>query len=284
MKRGEAARPERLHLLKAGNFREWLVNGTARAANPSRSDTGSSLPRPAGREREIQQFEKLLEQDDVILQNPLLAGLEGAEKTALVETFRSCAQQKKWVWVGIDLAASAGLTEERLAGRLLTNLAAVTSSWKVAAERTSGMGFIPEFKEREIRATIGVLREIFNGTPGLARDKLKKIVALAGQWAREQGFRGIVFGCDGVQTLSEREPEDEFPLALLLDVFQSVQRAGVPAMLLLSGLPALPPKLIEARTFSERMFRTIPLTRPNGGASRTAGARSASGRPDGRQP
>ena len=220
----------------------------------------------------------MLEQDDAVLQNPLLAGFGGAEETALVETFRSCARQKKWVWVGTDLAASAGLTEERLAGRLLTNLAAVTSGWMVAAERTSGMGFIPEFEEREIRATLDVLREIFDGTPGLAQDKLKKIVALAGQWARGQGFRGIVFGCDGIQTLSEREPEEEFPLALLLDVFQSVQRAGVPAMLLFSGLLALPPKLVEARTFSERMFRTISLTRPSGGASRTGGVRPASGR------
>ena len=260
------------------------MDGIAGAANPFRLDTGDSPLHPAGREQEIQQFEKLLEQDDVILQNPLLAGLGGAEKTALVETFRSCAQQKKWVWVGTDLAASAGLTEERLAARLLTNLAAVTSSWRVAAERTSGMGFTPEFKEREIRATIGAWREIFSRTPGLARDKLKKIVVLAGQWAREQGFRGIVFGCDGVQTLSEREPEEEFPLALLLDVFQSVQRAGVPAMLLLSGLPALPPKLVEARTFSERMFRTIPQPQPSEGASRTVGARSASGRSAGRQP
>lgn len=260
------------------------MDGTAGAANSLRSDAGFSPPHPAGREQEIQHFEKLLEQGDVILQNPLLAGLGGAEKTVLVETFRSCARQKKWVWVGTDLAAPAGLTEEQLAGRLLTDLAAVTSSWMIAAERTSGMGSIPEFGEREIRATLDVLREIFDGTPGLAQDKLKKIVALAGQWAREQGFRGIVFGCDGVQALSEREPEEEFPLALLLDVFQSVQRAGIPAMLLFSGLPALPPKLVEARTFSERMFRVIPPPRLSGGASRTVGVRSASDRPDGRQP
>ena len=256
----------------------------AEAADPLRADAGFSPPAPAGRGREIEQFEKLLEQDDVILQNPLLTGPGGAGKTALMETFRACARRRRWVWVGTDLAAAAGLTEERLAARLLADLAVATSGWTVAAERTSGMGFAPRFEEREIRATRDVLREIFSGTPGLVQDKLKKIVALAGQWAREQGFRGIVFGCAGTQTLCAQELEGEFPLALLLSVFQSVQRAGIPAMLLLAGLPELPLKLAEARTFSERMFRVISLTRPSGDASRAPGARPAPGCSDGRWP
>lgn len=241
------------------------MDETAEAADPLRADAGFSPPDPAGRGREIEQFEKLLEQDDVILQNPLLTGPGGAGKTALMETFRTCARRRGWVWVGTDLAAAAGLTEERLAARLLADLAVATSGWTVTAERTSGMGFAPRFEEREIRATRGVLREIFNGTPGLMQDKLKKVVALAGQWAREQGFRGIVFGCAGAQTLCDQDLAEEFPLALLLSVFQSVQRAGIPAMLLLAGLPELPLKLAEVRTFSERMFRVIPLTRPGGG-------------------
>ena len=47
----------------------------------------------------------------------------------------------------------------------------------------------------------------------------------------------------------------------ILDVFQSIQRQGVPFMLILSGLPTLFPGLVEARTFAERMFRVVTLDR-----------------------
>ena len=49
----------------------------------------------------------------------------------------------------------------------------------------------------------------------------------------------------------------------MLDVFQSLQRKGIPFMLALAGLPTLFPKLVEARTFSERMFRVVFLDRLN---------------------
>ena len=257
------------------------MNRSVGIVNPFRPGAGHLPPYLAGREQEIEQFEKLLDQDDAIFQNPLLTGLRGVGKTVLMETFRSRAHQEKWIWVGTDLAEAASLTEERLATRLLTDLAVVTSNWTVAVEeRASGVGFLAKVEEREIQATFEVLWEMFSMTPGLAQDKLKKILTLAGRWAREQGFRGIVFGYDEAQTLSDREQKEEFPLALLLDTFQSIQRAEIPVMLLLSGLPTLLPKLVEARTFSERMFRTIFLTRLDGDASREAIVRPISDLPN----
>ena len=47
---------------------------------------------------------------------------------------------------------------------------------------------------------------------------------------------------------------------MILDVFQSIQKAGVPFMLALTGLPTLFPKLIEARTYAERMFHIASLS------------------------
>lgn len=57
---------------------------------------------------------------------------------------------------------------------------------------------------------------------------------------------------------------------LLLDTFQSLQRAGLPLLLVLTGLPTLFPKLVDARTYSERMFNGIELTTLSKGASRDA--------------
>ena len=59
--------------------------------------------------------------------------------------------------------------------------------------------------------------------------------------------------------------KEQFPLSLLLDVFQSIQRKGVRFLLVLTGLPTLFSQLVEARTYSERMFHTVflgNLTKP----------------------
>ena len=55
----------------------------------------------------------------------------------------------------------------------------------------------------------------------------------------------------------------QFPLALLLDVFQSIQRGAnaLAFMLVLTGLPMLFPKLIKARAYTERMFDVLALDR-----------------------
>jgi hypothetical protein len=76
--------------------------------------------------------------------------------------------------------------------------------------------------------------------------------------------KGVIFAYDEAQNLADHAAKDQYPLSLLLDVFQSIQRKNIPFMLALTGLPTLFPKLVEARTFAERMFRVVflsPLSR-----------------------
>jgi hypothetical protein len=75
----------------------------------------------------------------------------------------------------------------------------------------------------------------------------------------QAAIAGVIFAYDEAQMLADHDADKEYPLSLLLDVFQSIQRKNVPFMLVLSGLPTLPGKLVEARTYSERMFHTIFL-------------------------
>src|SRR5439155_22359168 len=60
------------------------------------------------------------------------------------------------------------------------------------------------------------------------------------------------------------------PLYIFLDVFQSIQKKRIPFMLVLAGLPTLFSKLVDARTFSERMFEVIVLGKLNENDSREA--------------
>jgi hypothetical protein len=80
----------------------------------------------------------------------------------------------------------------------------------------------------------------------------------------------VIFAYDEAQNLSDHASKDQFPLSVLLDVFQSIQTKGIPFMLVLAGLPTLFPKLVDARTYAERMFRVMTLTRLSDDESREA--------------
>ena len=106
------------------------------------------------------------------------------------------------------------------------------------------------------------MRAAYNAIPGLPIDKIKGVLEIA--WralSNPPNIRGVIFAYDEAQNLSDRSAKEQYPLSLLLDSFQSLQKKGLPLMLVLTGLPTLFPKLVEARTFSERMFRVVVLGR-----------------------
>jgi hypothetical protein len=208
----------------------------------------------------VDEFARLLGQE-VILENVVLTGLRGVGKTVLLDTFKPPAIERGWWFVGADLSESTSISEDRLALRLLTDVAGVASSIPLASRKTTRIGFAgDEIQSRpclDFDALVGLYRQ----TPGLASDKLRTVLDFVWQKMKGQGKRGIVFAYDEAQNLSDHAAKDEYPLALLLDVFQSLQKQDVPFMLVLSGLPTLFPKLVESRTFAERMFHVLFLDR-----------------------
>lgn len=233
--------------------------------NPFRPGAGHRPPYLAGRLAEQREFEKLLDQE-IILENPLLTGLRGVGKTVLLETFKPLAIQRGWIWVGTDLSESASVSEEALAVRLMADLSVATSTMVIG--ETEGTGFAGAKENAYL--DFQTLTDVFHSTPGLIEDKLKAVLEIAASVIARDGSRGVVFAYDEAQNLADSEKQNEFPLSLLLDVFQSIQRKEIPFMLALTGLPTLFPKLVEARTFAERMFRVIVLDKLDEKASREA--------------
>jgi len=219
-------------------------------------------PYLAGRDSEIEGFKDLLKQR-VVVTNLILTGLRGVGKTVLLDTFRPLAINAKWLWAGTDLSESASINEEKIVVRLLTDLSALTSSFIIKSEVKAAFGFnttqeiVNHFLDYE------TLSEIYKSIPGLVSDKLKTLLELVWSCIKQEGFHGIIFAYDEAQTMSDHAEKEQYPLSLLLDVFQSIQRKNVPFMMVLTGLPTLFPKLVEARTFTERMFTTMFLSRLN---------------------
>jgi hypothetical protein len=138
----------------------------------------------------------------------------------------------------------------------------------LSQQRVAQMGF-QESKTVDLRLDHSALVGLFHRTPGLISDKLKAVLETA--WICLKGnTKGIIFAYDEAQNLGDRKDKDQYPLSLMLDVFQSIQKKNIPFMLALAGLPTLFPKLVEARTFSERMFHVVTLDRLSDQASREA--------------
>lgn len=227
-------------------------------------------PHLAGREREIQEFDRLLDQD-TILENMVLTGLRGVGKTVLLETFKPRAIQAGWLWAGTDLSESASVSEANLALRLLADLSVITSGIIVEAPAKPTVGFGPlTTVGAKVPLSYEVLLSVVETTPGLVADKIKAALEFAWVHLKNQDRHRLIFAYDEAQNLSDNADRDEYPLSVLLDVFQSIQRKGIPFMLVLTGLPTLFPKLVDARTFSERMFRVVTIGRLEDAESREA--------------
>ena len=228
--------------------------------NPFRAGAGHPPPYLAGREQEKKEFSESLNQSPITT-NLVLTGLRGVGKTVLLETLKPIAIEKKWLWAGTDLSEAATVSEDSIAVRILADLAPLLSGVVVGSTEVKRIGFLQPGGKTPVHLDFAVLKHVYDTTPGLTSDKLKAIFDLAWSCLKSTQCQGIVLAYDEAQNLSDQAAAQQYPLSLLLDVFQSIQKKGLPIMLVLTGLPTLFPKLVDARTFAERMFHVMTLGR-----------------------
>lgn len=233
--------------------------------NPFKPGAGHMPPYLAGRTAETDEFRKFLDQTTVV-DNVILTGLRGVGKTVLLQTFEPIARRAGWLWTGTDMSGPATLSEERMAARLVTDLSILTSRHLFTTAPKVG------FTSDDQRKPLGyeALSDVYLKTPGLVSDKLKAVLKYVWDEGFKDSVNGIVFSYDEAQIMADHEKQHQFPLSLILELFQYLQRTGYPYLLVLTGLPTLYAKLVAARTYSERMFHTMFLTRLDSESSRQA--------------
>lgn len=228
-------------------------------ANPFRPGAGQKPPYLAGRAKEKDDFKKLLSQKPV-MQNLILTGLRGVGKTVLLDELKPLSTEGGWFWAGSDLSESAGVSEASLSIRILADLAGLTSSFVINEEYKTKIGFKATTEKIETKLDFHALSVIHNSTPGLESDKLKKVLEIVWETVKHK-VKGIVLAYDEAQILKDKAAEKQYPLSVLLEVIQYLQKREIPYLLVLTGLPTLYPNLIEARTYAERMFQVMTLTK-----------------------
>ncbi|MFH1546232.1 MAG: ATP-binding protein [Patescibacteria group bacterium] len=237
--------------------------------NPYRPGAGHPPPHLAGRSKEKAIFEKLLN-EVVVTKNLIITGLRGVGKTVLLDSLKPIASKKHWIWTSTDLSESASINEESLARRIITDIALVTSEIPIPVDKKITTGFVPDEEIVYQKLDYRFLSNYYNNAPGLVSDKLTSLFVFVWEIVKNLSQKGIIFAYDEAQTMDDHAQSGQFPLSVLLGVFQSIQKRGIPFLLILTGLPTLAAKLVETRTYSERMFNVITLDSLNKGESREA--------------
>lgn len=226
--------------------------------NPFRPGAGQFPPHLAGRHKEFSDFNELIIQQP-ILKNLVLTGLRGVGKTVLLEAFKPIAITNEWFWAGTDLSESASVSEQTLAIRVIADLSSITSSFTVKIDAESQIGFAAKQDKKEINLSFNNLMGIYSNTPGLEVDKLKKVLEIVWEAVKVTKVKGIVIAYDEAQNLKDQATDKQYPLSVLIEAIQYLQRKQIPYLLILTGLPTLYPTLVETRTYTERMFHVITL-------------------------
>lgn len=239
--------------------------------NPFRPGAGQLPPVLAGRTMEERHFRSILQQR-VVSQNILVTGLRGYGKTVLLSHIKKLSQKQNWLWVGNDLSESSSLTEDRLALRIITDIAetigGIVSRQNDAAFSSSILDDLDEDPQENLLEChegriFELLKRHYERAPGLPSDKLKAVLLRCSSLASKAGASGIILAYDEAQCLTDHARRNEFPMSMLIETISALQkRDGVcPFLLVLSGLPQVFSALIETRTYTERMFHVISLDR-----------------------
>jgi hypothetical protein len=160
--------------------------------NPFRPGAGTKPLYLAGRTHEKDEFLKALHQSP-ITQNLIITGLRGVGKTVLLDELKPIAQSNRWLWAGNDLSEAGSLTEERIANRIVVDLSAILAPIIIERQEQLPFGFTSKTQAQDRPVKFDDLWAIYNSTPGLPSDKLKKLLAYVANLVENTTITGIVF-------------------------------------------------------------------------------------------
>jgi hypothetical protein len=232
--------------------------------NPYAPGAGQRPPELAGRDRELGQFEVVLER--IARGRPersmVLTGLRGVGKTVLLNSFRSMALQRLWGTGKIEARPEQSIRRP-VAAALHMAVRELAPRHRAPDRIEHFLGVLKAFASRDSKAPKGSF------TPHLGIDvppvrgradsgdleiDLTELFADAASVATDLGV-GIALFIDEMQDVP---PVDVS--ALCAATHELSQTAG-PLIVVGAGLPHLPSVLSASKSYSERLFRYVPIDR-----------------------
>ena len=232
--------------------------------NPYAPGAGQRPPELAGRDREIQQFEVVLER--VARARPersmVLTGLRGVGKTVLLNTFRSMALQKLWGTGKLEARPDQSIRRP-VANALHMAVRELAPRHRAPDRIDDFLGVLKAFALRDPRAPKGATSVNLGidvpATRGRADSgdlevDLTELFSDAASVAADLGV-GIALFVDEMQDIPALD------VSALCAACHELSQVGGPLIVVGAGLPHLPSVLSASKSYSERLFRYARIDR-----------------------
>src|SRR6201988_5254260 len=233
--------------------------------NPYAPGAGQRPPELAGRDREISQFEVVIER--IARGRPersmVLTGLRGVGKTVLLNAFRSMALQRLWGTGKIE-ARPAQSIRRPVAAALHMAVRELAPRHRPPDRVESFLGVLKAFAIHDPKApkgssvTVGLGIDVpaqrGRADSGHLEVDLTELFAEAASVAADLGV-GIALFVDEMQDVPAAD------VSGLCAACHELSQTGGPLIGVGPGLPHLPSVLSASKSYSERLFRYVPIDR-----------------------
>ena len=238
--------------------------------NPYAPGAGQRPPELAGREREIRQFEIVLER--VARGRPersmVLTGLRGVGKTVLLNNFRSMALQRLWGTGKLEARPDQSIRRP-VASALHMAVRELAPRHRAPDRIEDFLGVLKAFALRDPKApkgaSLGIDVPVIRGRAdsGDLEVDLTELFADASSVAGDLGV-GIALFVDEMQDVPAGD------ISALCAACHELSQVGGPLIVVGAGLPHLPSVLSASKSYSERLFRYSRIDRLDREAADTA--------------
>ncbi|MHB8241300.1 MAG: ATP-binding protein [Solirubrobacteraceae bacterium] len=236
--------------------------------NPYTPGAGRKPPTLSGRDRELENFQSLIERLAAggYDRSLIYSGLRGVGKTVLLMELDVLATEAGWATTDVQEVGSQPdfrVTFARMSARLLREM---SRKHRIKDRVDRALGVVKAFS---IVAPTGVqLKLDVQAATGIAdsgdpEQDLTDLITEIGHVAQTTGA-GALFLIDEMHNL------DSGSLAALCIAFQAVSRHSLPVAMVAAGLPDLQARLMSAKPYADRLFQYHELGRLSPAAARAA--------------
>jgi AAA ATPase domain len=236
--------------------------------NPYTPGAGRKPRNLAGRDRDLENFQSLIERLVIggYERSLIYSGLRGVGKTVLLMELDVLATEAGWATTDVQEVGSQPdfrVTFARMAARLLREM---SRKHRIKDRVDRALGVVKAFSvavptgvqlKLDVEAATGVAD---SGDP---EQDLTDLVREIGEVARITGA-GALFLIDEMHNL------DAPSLAAICIAFQAISRNALPVAMVGAGLPDLKVRLMSAKPYADRLFQYHELGRLSPAAARAA--------------
>lgn len=227
--------------------------------NPFSPGAGTQPPELAGRDRELEQIDVLMQRLEAGRHEKslLITGLRGVGKTVLLNRFLVMAEARDW---GVDLREMRGPKDhpqefrDTMAEMCRRMLLSLGRDQQAADLVRRALGALRTFRPRAkvgdtgaIEFSLGVEPVPGIGDSGQLDRDLGDLLVEIGRVAQAKQ-KGVLLLLDEVQNLGRAD------LAALIAALHQVDQRSLPVAAVAAGLPTLPALASEAKSYAERLF------------------------------